>query len=119
MTSEHHSRLYWGAKDTRHGTNRYWAIGTFPLYVQCHGVKKEDIVPLDVTLHPDQSIPERPSTDSDYWGWMTSGEEHYSLIQPTYLQFWMQFPYGWQAEAEKGKGMAYRLEIKLKKNQSQ
>ena len=105
------TKRYYGA---RNANGSFWAIGTHPLYVKGHGVPSDEILQLDVTLHPDQSIPDSSARGIDYFGWVDEEGEHFVMIQPSYIQFAIQFTYGWKAAVEHGKGMIYRLKVTQK-----
>lgn len=98
------------------GIKRDWGIAHIRWgihYAALYGCGEQDIVRVAVCQHEDQSAPDLPADRGtcDYWGWLPKGESRYRMIQPSYAQFCMCFPYGWHKEAQRGAGMAYRLKI--------
>lgn len=67
-------------------------------YVKAHGD-----VPEPVELTEDAA--------GEYWGWIESGEEPavLVLVQPHYGMFTMQFHYGPEVEAARGRGEIVRM----------
>jgi len=51
-----------------------------------------------------------PSEESDYWGFLEDDGE-YHMIQPSWGQFNMQFPYGCKAAEEAGDGRRANLMV--------
>lgn len=85
-------------------------FGIRPSIASMYGDKPEDIVNVKCTISEDQT----EHTAPDYWGWYDLNEKRWSigsLIQPSFIQFKMCFPYGYKAEEERGYGKAYRLDI--------
>lgn len=80
--------------------------GPHSRYVQSYGLAP---IPVIVTEDP----------DGPHWGWIHAASEalqrdaadHPSLIQPRESMFVMQFPYGPDEEAARGKGQIVRLRI--------
>lgn len=87
----------------------YLYTHTSKQYVEMKGAPLSNIVQVEVSIHPDQSV--RESKEPNYWGWLATGSDTFQFIWPSYAQFSMCFPYGWQIEAEKGEGQAYRLQL--------
>lgn len=82
-----------------------------------YGKKKEEILKVELTISDDQSLPPLPQNDpavmtSDYWGWWDNEQKHFSMIYQKRFLLNMCFPYGIESSEEKGKGKAYRLEVK-------
>lgn len=82
-----------------------------------YGKKKEEILEVKLTISEDQSIPPPPQNDpavltSDYWGWWDNEDKAFTMIYQKRFLLDMCFPYGIEASEEKGKGKAYRLEVK-------
>lgn len=83
--------------------------------VSLYGVRKEDIIQVELTLHENQ---ERPGSDdnkipeADYWGWLNSRDDRFSLVYAKYLLLNMCFPYGIEAAEENNEGKAYRLNVR-------
>ena len=96
------------------GNGVFKYIGLFPQYTTMHGVPPAEVIELKVTLHPDQSKPTKPQERGavDYWGWQDEGKTNYTMIYPSWAQFCMCFPYGYEAEENGGKGKAFRLIVK-------
>lgn len=46
---------------------------------------------------------------ADYWGWQDTGKDKYCMIYPSWVQFTVCFPYGYEALEERGEGKAVRL----------
>jgi hypothetical protein len=72
--------------------------------------KQQPIYEIDVTVNPDQS-PAKTPYKQEYWGWLKTNDDCFSLVMPSYPQFAMCFTYGFKIEEEHGKGKAYRLLI--------
>lgn len=90
--------------------NYFHDFGIRPMFASIYGRKPDDIVNVKCTISEDQT----EHTAPDYWGWYNLIENKWEtggLIQPSFLQFQMCFPYGYKAEEERGKGKAYRLDI--------
>ena len=70
----------------------------------------KDIFKIEVTIHPNQT-PETKHRDftQDYWGWVKKNTDIFTLVQPSFPQFSMQFTYGFKANEDAGEGKAYRL----------
>ena len=49
--------------------------------------------------------------DGRYWGWIRTGEDEPTIIQPHQSSFEVCFPYGVQAEVKAGHGEVVRLDI--------
>ena len=47
--------------------------------------------------------------DGGYWGWIEAGGTTPEMIQPHHGMFTMQFPYGPEAEQERGRGEIVRM----------
>lgn len=70
--------------------------------------------PKSVVMHGDPSP--RPvvaieDPDGRYYGWLETGSDLLTMVQPHAGMFEMQFPYGARAEVERGKGEIVRLKI--------
>jgi hypothetical protein len=68
------------------------------------------IVEVKIALHPDQSRGHLGMPRADYWGWINL-DGKIDLIQPSFGQFEMQFPGGFEIEEKLGRGKAARLSI--------
>jgi len=69
---------------------------------------------LEVSIHPDQT-PESRDTGCgiDYWGWVKKeNPDQFIFVYPSFPQFSMVFPYGFEGKEERGRGKAYRLVVK-------
>lgn len=75
-------------------------VADHPRTVKAYG---DDPVPVLVTKDP----------DGTHYGWIDAGspERGPVMIQPHLALFKMQFPYGPEAEEERGKGRVVRLRI--------
>lgn len=95
---------------TQHKGEYFKYFGITPFSCSLYGEKAEDILNVECTVCEDQNPHEAP----DYWGWFDfkSGWQSGGLIQPSYIQFKMCFPYGYEVEEKAGKGKAYRLDVK-------
>jgi hypothetical protein len=80
-------------------------------YAQVTGIwintRTSDMVRVSIREWQDGDPP------STYWGWLPTGETRIRLIQPTRLQFNMQFPYGVDAEVKAGKGRDLVLHVEV------
>jgi hypothetical protein len=68
------------------------------------------IVEVKIAMHPDQKHGHLGMPKADYWGWIDRKGDA-KMIQPSYGQFCMQFPYGFESDEELGKGKAARLVV--------
>jgi hypothetical protein len=48
--------------------------------------------------------------EGTHYGWVEPDED-ISMVQPSYPQFQMQFPYGWQSEQKLGRGRMVRVQV--------
>lgn len=69
-------------------------------WVELHGLKRE-IVDVKITEDP----------QGDYWGWLATDETRPSMIWASLAQFRICFPYGPEAEVQRGKGVILRLRV--------
>lgn len=94
------------------------SIGSSPKYPVMCGAKPDEIVELEVSLHEDQTVPSKPQGkgEADYWGRQDTEETKFVMIWASFLQLDMCFPYGCAIATEKGRGRAYRLNVKIKEN---
>jgi len=95
----------------------YSHFGITPLNACLYGDKVEDIVEVEVSIAEDQTVPPPPQKDpnvkeTDYWGWWDNERKRFSLILRKHFLLNMCFPYGMEAEEERGKGKAYRVNVK-------
>jgi hypothetical protein len=65
---------------------------------------------VDVSPDPDQSRTNK--TGQQYWGWLETGGDNFSMIYPSHPQFSMCFAYGYEANEQCGRGKAYRLMVR-------
>ncbi len=70
-------------------------------YVQLYG-DEAPIVPVELTEDPEGS----------YYGWIETGDDTPTMIQPHIHAFAIQFTYGIEAEIKAGKGQVVRLQVK-------
>lgn len=70
---------------------------------------------VEITISQDQSVPsfdeQKKSDTSDYWGWISKGEDRFSLIFGQRFLLDMAFPSGIKAAEEHDKGKAYRIHV--------
>lgn len=83
-----------------------------------YGDNVEDILKVEVSVAKDQTIPPPPQKDpkvneADYWAWWDNDQKRFSLIFGKHFLLNMCFPYGMELEEERGKGKAYRVNVKL------
>jgi hypothetical protein len=86
-----------------------------------YGDKVEDIIEVEVSIAEDQTIPpsiqnDPKANEPDYWAWWDSERKKFSLIWSKYFLLDMCFPYGMPAEEERGRGKAYRVNVKYVKD---
>lgn len=86
-------------EDPPPGAPSLWAIDAWRRYAVLHGGTP---VPVTATVDP----------DGDFLGWVTALRPVPHMIQPKRL-FNIQFPYGYRAEEELGKGRAVPLRVEL------
>ncbi|MFG3710947.1 hypothetical protein [Micromonospora sp. NPDC047730] len=75
-----------------------------PWYVRAYG---REPVPVELTEDP----------EGTYWGWIDApghpqADGMPEMVQPHYGMFTMQFPYGPEAEQERGKGEIVRMSVR-------
>jgi len=95
----------------------YNHFGITPTNACLYGDKVEDIIKVEVFIAEDQTLPPEPQNDPkinepDYWAWYDAEDKRFSLIFSKYFLLNMCFPYGMPLEEEKGKGKAYRVNVK-------
>ena len=98
-------------------TNVYGHFGISELTASLYGDKVEDIVSVEVTVANNQEKPPAPQDDpnineADYWAWWDNEREKFTLIWPKYFLLNMCFTYGMKPEEERGRGKAYRVNVK-------
>ncbi len=69
------------------------------------------IVEVKLVEHPNQDRRHLDMPKPDYWGWIEP-DGKLSMVQPSWGQFSMQFPYGEEAEEERGRGRAVRFSVR-------
>lgn len=82
-----------------------------------YGDKISDIVEVELTIADNQEKPPPPQHDPkvnepDYWGWWDNDKQEFTLIWNKYFLLNMCFTYGMDAEEERGRGKAYRVNVK-------
>lgn len=92
-------------------------FGITPLSASLYGDKEEDIVKVKLTVSDNQEKPPAPQNDpkvneADYWGWWDNDKQEFTIIWNKYFLLNMCFPYGMDAEEERGRGKAYRVNVK-------
>ncbi len=101
--------------------NGYGHFGITPMSACLYGDKVEDIINVEVSVSDNQEKPPPPQDDpnvneADYWGWWDNEMKKFTIIWSKYFLLNMCFTYGMRPEEEKGKGKAYRLNIKQVNN---
>jgi hypothetical protein len=86
----------WQMHGGRNFRGTWFAVGD-ERYVQLHGTQP---IPVLVTM----------DDEGDYLGWIEAGKSEPDLIQHRKI-FNIQFPYGYQAEVEAGRGEVVGLRI--------
>jgi len=80
-----------------------------------YGAKPEDIVDVEITISQDQSVPsfeaQKASKTSDYWGWISKGEDRFSIIFGQRFLLNMAFASGIEAAEKHDRGKAYRINV--------
>lgn len=82
-----------------------------------YGVKEDEVLNVELSIADDQTVPPPPQNDPktdepDYWGWFDAEKKKFTNIYPKHFLLNMCFPYGMEAEEERGRGKAYRLNVK-------
>lgn len=87
----------------------YWHIGE-RRWVELHGLS-DPLVPVTVAIDQVIGPSEKLAPEKAYYGWQPVGDEDARprMIFPHRILFEMCFPYGPQAEAERGRGRIVRL----------
>lgn len=89
----------WAMFAHRYPTGHFVHVGP-EFYVKNH-LLNDPIIPVTVSEEP----------NGRYWGWIVTGEDTPRMIWPSEVQFKMCFPYGPEAEQERGRGRIVRLKI--------
>lgn len=71
-----------------------------------------EIYEIEVSIHENQKKGHLDIKEADYWGWLKAGDDSFSMVYPSYVQFSICFPYGHEILEERGEGKAYRLSVK-------
>lgn len=91
-------------------------FGIHSLNALLYGHKAEDILRVELIIAEDQTIPPPPQNDKDvlkpdYWGWLDSTINEFTMVYPKRFLLEICFPAGLKATEEKGRGKAYRLNV--------
>ena len=98
-------------RSEKHG-EYYQHFGIHHSLLSLYGVKVEDLCRVRFEIIPDVNLDNRKETnDIDYWGLYNFEEKRLSLIYPSYIQFYVCFPYGPKDEETRGRGKCLNLKI--------
>jgi hypothetical protein len=79
-------------------------FGIAPLTASLYGHDASEIVNVELIVHEDQSRNETnfQSMEPDYWGWLDTRRDEFTMIYPKYFLLNMCFPSGIKATEESG-----------------
>ena len=89
----------------RDGRARYEHASPSRRWVELHGISAP-IVEVIVRERADGD-----PANTEYWGWLRSGDDKFTMIWPSWDRFSMCFPYGVSVAEEQGRGRAHRLHV--------
>jgi len=101
---------YWGllhVDENGEEQSRIRSIFTHPTITKMCGGKGDILAELELA-----ETTEDPAED-DYWGWLDTDGNHYSMIYPREILLDVCFPYGKQVEIDRGDGRVVRLRIEI------
>lgn len=94
--------------------NRFKNFGIFEATAPLYGCSVNDIIPVEITIAEDQTIPTHNEdiNSDEYWAWFDYEDKRLKLIQPSRFQLNMCFPSGIKSREDIGKGKAYKINVK-------
>lgn len=91
------------------------SFGISPLTASLYGHKEDEIIEIKITVAADQTKPsfeqQQKNKNADYWGWWDDVDKKMSFIHPQLFILNMCFPYSYEAEEERGRGKALRINV--------
>lgn len=87
-------------------------FGINEITAEMYGFKPNHIINVELSLHENQTIPEKLDNGIDYWGYYENERKDFLFIYDAYFLLDMCFPSGLKYLEEHNKGKAYRLNIK-------
>ncbi len=92
----------------------YWYFGICEKTCGLYGANPEDIVNVELEIAENQVKPQpnHHPLENDYWGWLPTDSDKFTLIYTQYVLMSICFAYGHEAEEKAGKGKPYRLIVR-------
>ena len=98
--------------DSKKNGEYYNHFGIHHSLLSIYGVTEENLRRVKLQIIPEVNLENRKETnDVDYWGLWSYEKQQIMLVYPSFIQFYVCFPYGPKDEENRGRGKCVNLKV--------